>query len=116
VARMENNIVPTIAPEEIHYVSKTIFSIARYYGGCQAYGHHYYVYDPLIDLDKWFEWFKGREIPCCIVKHKKMYSLWRAGEESCIPDWDQRIREVRKVEQITPEMEIVKGYRWPSVD
>ena len=70
----------------------------------------------LIDLDKWFEWFKGREIPCCIVKHKKMYSLWRAGEESCIPDWDQRIREVRKVEQITPEMEIVKGYRWPSVD
>ena len=50
MARMENNIVPTIAPEEIHYVSKTIFSIARYYGGCQAYGHHYYVYDPIRDV------------------------------------------------------------------
>lgn len=70
----------------------------------------------LIELDKWFEWFQKREIPCCIIKHKKLYSLWRAGKESNVPDWDQRSRDARKIEQITPGMVIVKGYRWPGVD
>jgi len=70
----------------------------------------------LIDLDNWFGWFQKRDIPCCIVKHKKMYSLWRAGEESNVPEWDQRAREERKREQITPEMVIIKTYKWEAID
>ncbi len=37
------------APEEIHNVSHGFFSISRYYGGCRAYGHHYF-YDPVRDV------------------------------------------------------------------
>ena len=36
------------APDEIHHVSRTQFSIARHSGGCRAYGHYYY-YDPAHD-------------------------------------------------------------------
>ncbi len=36
------------APDEIHHVSQSQFSIARHYGGCRADGHYYY-YDPAHD-------------------------------------------------------------------
>lgn len=42
------------APEEIHNVSQGYFSVARYYGGCEAYGTQY-VYiipdDKLVRID-----------------------------------------------------------------
>ncbi len=36
-------------PEEIHHVSQTQLSIARYYGGAKVFGVDY-VYDPLRDV------------------------------------------------------------------
>jgi len=40
------------------------------------------------ELDSWFEWFRGKNIPCCITEIKsgsryidKYYALWRAGKE-----------------------------------
>ena len=38
-----------MAPEEIHGVSMSQFSIARHYGGIQYQGH-YYAYDPVRDV------------------------------------------------------------------
>lgn len=39
----------TRAPYEIHGVSTGFFSVARYYGGCKAFGTEY-VYDPTEDV------------------------------------------------------------------
>lgn len=42
-----------MAPEEIHGVSMSQFSIARHYGGIQYNGQHY-IYDPREDkLIRW---------------------------------------------------------------
>lgn len=37
------------APYEIHGVSQSYFSVARYYGGCKAFGTRY-TYDPTRDV------------------------------------------------------------------
>ena len=39
----------TDAPEEIHNVSASQFSIARHFGGLRLNGHNYF-YDPLRDI------------------------------------------------------------------
>lgn len=44
------------APEEIHHVSQSQFSVARHYGGCKFQGvsYHYDVErDTLVRLDVW---------------------------------------------------------------
>ncbi len=66
-------------------------------------------------LGQWFEWFKGRDIPCCITKEQRgNYFLWRAGEEAISPEaGDARNK---KVEAISPDVKIVKAYRWGETD
>jgi hypothetical protein len=40
---------PPDAPEEIHGVSASFFSVSRFYGGCTFQGYQY-VYDPARDV------------------------------------------------------------------
>lgn len=46
---MSKRIPPPQGPEEIHDVSQSMFSIARYYGGIKFNGEQY-VYDPTRDV------------------------------------------------------------------
>lgn len=49
------------APERIYGVSQSQFSIARYYGGCKAYGVDYHYdanSDSLIRMDIWRQQIK----------------------------------------------------------
>lgn len=46
------------SPERIFGVSESQFSVARYYGGCKAFGHSYHYdanTDSLVRLDVWQE-------------------------------------------------------------
>lgn len=49
------------APERIYGVSQSQFSIARYYGGCKAYGETYHYdanTDSLVRMDIWQQQIK----------------------------------------------------------
>lgn len=49
------------APERIYGVSQSQFSIARYYGGCKAYGETYHYdanTDSLVRMDIWRQQIK----------------------------------------------------------
>jgi hypothetical protein len=48
------------APEEIHGVTGSMFSVARYYGGITAYSCRY-VYDPIRDVLVRVDVLKRRE-------------------------------------------------------
>lgn len=68
----------------------------------------------LSDLDGWFDWFVSRDMPCCVTRLNSLYSLWRAGEESNLPEWDEKSRTDRKIEKIRGK--IVREYRWSPND
>ena len=52
------------SPERIFKVSISQFSVARYYGGCKAYGHQYHYdasTDSLVRSDVWANQIKAAD-------------------------------------------------------
>lgn len=74
------------APEEIHNVSQSQFSIARHYGGCtyQGAGYHYDAErDVLIRLDVWQRRLKEDREAARQIKRSER-AKWMATQEKLL--------------------------------
>lgn len=70
-------------PECIYGVSQSQFSIARYYGGCKAYGQNYHYdanTDSLVRLDVWQQQIKKAD-KIADDYAKKERERWRAAQD-----------------------------------
>lgn len=71
------------APERIYGVSQSQFSIARYYGGCKAYGETYHYdanTDSLVRMDIWRKQIKKAD-RIADDYAKKEREKWQAAQD-----------------------------------
>ena len=71
------------APERIFGVSNSQFSVARYYGGCKAFGHSYHYdanTDSLVRLDVWQDQI-GKADKLAKEYAKKERDKWMASQD-----------------------------------
>ena len=71
------------APERIYGVSQSQFSIARYYGGCKAYGQNYHYdasTDSLVRMDIWREQIKKSD-KVADDYEKQEREKWKAAQD-----------------------------------
>lgn len=71
------------APERIYGVSQSMFSIARYYGGCKAYGETYHydaATDSLVRMDIWREQIK-KQYNVADDYEKQEREKWKAAQD-----------------------------------
>lgn len=74
------------APEEIHNVSTSQFSVARHFGGCKFQGRSYHYdadRDVLVRLDVWMARIKAGKAEAMRIR-KAEREKWLAAQESLL--------------------------------